>query len=191
MNKEQIIQLIKSTTSDFTNQSIPWHTHNLVDSPAINSFDINTSNSQGFVFGTNTKDFANFFFDPITSSLSIQENADISSINFEISAFKNVIIFADGPDSGDSTLIGFLGPFNNTIATNYSDANILTKVEDGIDTLTEEIITTGIIYTTTNLFSIQLPISNIPTPVAGGIYYDGTNFYACADGITWQIISLI
>jgi hypothetical protein len=32
--------------------------------------------------------------------------------------------------------------------------------------------------------------STAPTATSGGIYFDGTNFYMCVDGINWQIVNL-
>lgn len=86
------------------------------------------------------------------------------------------------------TVVSFTGQI--TEFTILPDS-INTQITANAATMNETVNSTGISYTASGDFSIQLPDTTRPSPQAGMIAFESGVFYACADGISWQVISLI
>lgn len=219
MDEQELKTFVKTTMSDFTNQSIPWHTHNGVDSSQINSYDINTNNNQGFVFGTAGTTSINIQYIPFPQNtfyiVEGQQNLNAPSlVQFHFGDFKNVDILANGDDSIDAVSLNFrnlpksstvsvtatdaLMSYTTGVGSNLSkinltsaDANI--RVDDGINSSNME-LKPGLLHLTVpigNDFAFQLPVSTLPTPVVGMIAFDGSDFRGVDSSGTWKTFTLV
>lgn len=161
MNKEEIKQFIKDTISDFTNQNIPWHKHNYVDSPAIDSFDINTNNSQGFIFPM-ANGSASIQADYTSNNLVITENnADLFIISSTDTKLSSISF-----SSGNPELLIFVG-------------------DSSADTASLDLTPNLFLLFSTGDFAIQLPDTTRTSPVAGMIAFEAGQFYYCTTTGVW------
>lgn len=204
LNKE-FPELLRKNLMSFQNATVPQHTHNMVDSPAVKAPSIDTSG--GFTFGTKGNN-VQLGYQPINNTFVIRENETPSTVNFQIYSFKNIDIFANGLDSGDHTLLSFTNsPQSSTVlldatkgqmiytaglgdvsSITLNSGQVLTQTDDSIDTSSSELTPNLLEYTASGDFAIQLPDTTAPSPVAGMIRFTAGVFYVCEITGTWRTI---
>lgn len=164
--KAMFPKLLKENLMAFSNMVVPQHRHNKVDSPAVNSFDINTSNSEGFIFpfASGVDGSVKIFADYPNNLLYIGYAKTPPDVSLQMSSFKNIFIEGSGQDVGDNITLAF---DNGTDASGSSlDANLQQWVASGD-------------------FAIQLPDTTRPTAVPGMIAYEAGQFYYCVTAGVW------
>ncbi len=209
--KEMFPQLLQDNLMSFSNLVVPPHRHNGVDSPTIPIQNIIIVPNVGIPFVDGTSQYNLFIDNTFSDALVLTPNATLwnsdraefdvgypvpgNIFGFKMNRIK--LLTEDAPgDPGTSGIL--LADENTNVTTGYGEHIDLSlgTAEIGVDTTTAQSLSTLLIdrqqYSTTNpTFFLQLPTSGTPTPTAGGIYFNGSTFFACADGATWQVINLI
>lgn len=211
--KQMFPKLFADAIGDFGTLKPSTETHNGVNSPKIDSYNINTANNQGFVFGTSSSR-VNFQYDPATDTIVLIENPP-NTVSFDIGSFKDIGILAGGTDVTDaisllftnapkvaglqlkasSSLISYTtGVGSNISSLNLSSGDANIRVNNGTSAgnveLTPNLL--DISATAGQPFAVWLPNANtLPSPQPGMIAYDGTNFRGVDSSGTWKTFQLL
>lgn len=143
------------------------------------------------------------FYTGLSGTLNVGDSINQGS-------FSGIIIDISGPstfliETTDPFITGSFttsGGASGTISTIAGQIIEITIEADGITTeitgegtnIVENLGLEGVTYSSTapGDFAIQLPDNTTrPSQRAGMISFEGGVFYACADGVNWQVISLI
>lgn len=171
--KRMFPQLLKENLMSFSNQVVPQHRHNSVDSPKINSFDINTSNPQGFIFQTPTQGqiLLGLSQNSTTPAFGVIYTEDPPTIDFGVATFKSITLSSGGTAPGDGIYL------STSLSGVVQSASVLTNTLQ--------------FYVAAGDFALQLPNTTRPAPVEGMIAFEAGIFYACeVSGVWKQIVTV-
>lgn len=189
--RQMFPQLLKENLMSFSNLTIPPHKHNRVDAPAVTMGDLAFDN-RGLIFPFSTGKVS------IISDLTGIAFANyVSSTDFTLgeadnAQFPGVVPFYDISFNAFNSVGAVVENATNinefTIHPDQTDNQIAGSGGNSVESLD---LITGKVFTATGDFALQLPDTTRPSPGAGMIAFEAGVFYACADGVTWQVINLI
>lgn len=166
--EDKVNKIIEDKLQSFQNLSVPVHIHNGVDSPVIPIKNIQIVPNLGIPFSNGSQISYNMYIidQADGSGLVIEPNTGtfggVGGTLFLGGGFKN-----DGIFSG---ITGIVGDGTNTTSFNLFPGSF------------------SFVQGPSGAFSLDLPATSQPPAIAGGIYFDGTNFFVCKDGINWILL---